>query len=89
MTRAAQQIQERYDALMFAKSTGAAKKAARQLVELVLGEEAAHLPLQEGLRQTCRRIRPSADPREQQRYENEFIELATAPTGGHSHSVAA
>jgi hypothetical protein len=89
MTRAAQQIQDRYDALMFASSADAAREAAHQLVQAVLGEKADSLSLQEALRQTCRKIRPSADPREQQRFENEFIELALAPTGGNSHKIAA
>ena len=87
MTRAAQQIQDRYDALMFAKTAGSARKAAYALIEVVLGAEASNLPFQEALRECCRKMRPSADPREQQRFENEFIELAIWP--GKSHSIAA
>lgn len=88
MTREAQLIQQRYDALMFAKSQDEARKAAHALAQAVLGEDAGGLSLQESLRRTCQKIRPSADPREQQRFENEFIELATAPTGC-SHTIAA
>lgn len=87
MTRAAQQIQERYDALMFAKTPDSARACAVELVQLVLGEKASALSLQEALRETCRVIRPSADPREQIRYENEFIELAIWPQN--SQSIAA
>lgn len=87
MTRAAQQIQDRYDALMFAKTQDSARTHAAELVQLVLGERASELSLQEALRETCRVIRPSADPREQVRYENEFIELAIWPQN--SHSMAA
>ncbi len=89
MTRAEQKIQDLYDALMFAKSHNAARKSAYALIQNVLGEEAAELSFEEALRRTCRRIRPSQDPREQQRFENEFLELALAPTGGNSHRVAA
>lgn len=88
MTREAQAIQEVYDALMFARSPGDARKAGVALAQAVLGEEASGLSLQEALRRTCRKLRPSADIREQQRFENEFIELAIAPTGA-SHSAAA
>ncbi|HEX4771394.1 MAG TPA: hypothetical protein VH351_11205 [Bryobacteraceae bacterium] len=88
MTRAEQLTQDRYDALMFAKSPEAARNAAYALVRDVLGEEAAGLTLEESLRRTCRKLRPSADSREQVRFENEFIELALAPTGG-LHKVAA
>lgn len=87
MTRAAQQIQERYDALMFAKTRENARDCANELVQLVLGERASQLSLQEAMRETCRLIRPSADPREQVRFENEFIELAIWPQN--SQSIAA
>ena len=89
MTRAAQRTQECYDALMFAKSQETARRAAYALIENVLGTDAASLSFEEALRRTCRRIRPSHDPREQQRFENEFLELALAPTGGNSHTIAA
>lgn len=88
MTREAQVIQDRYDALMFAKNRDDARKAAQGLVQAVLADEAKGLSLQEALRRTCRKIRPAADPNEQLRFENEFIELALTPTSG-SHSVAA
>jgi hypothetical protein len=88
MTREAQAVQELYDALMFARSADDARKAASTLAQAVLGEEANGLALQEAMRRTCRKLRPSADVREQQRFENEFIELAVAPTGA-AHSVAA
>jgi hypothetical protein len=88
MTREAQAIQELYDNLMFARSAEYARKAASALAQAVLGEEADGLALQEAMRRTCRKLRPSVDPREQQRFENEFIELAIAPTGA-SHTVAA
>lgn len=88
MTREAQMIQEKYDALMFAKNRDQARKAAQALIQAVLADEANGLSLQEALRRTCRKIRPAADPSEQQRFENEFIELAVAPTSG-SRSVAA
>lgn len=88
MTRAAQAIQDRYDDLMFAKTTDGARKAAHALAQAVLGEQVDGLSLEEALRRTCRQLRPSQDPREQIRFENEFIELAFAPTGA-SHSAAA
>jgi hypothetical protein len=72
---------------MFAKSPQEARKTAYALAQAVLGEEVIGLSLEEALRRTCRKLRPSADPREQVRFENEFIELAVAPTG--SHKVAA
>jgi hypothetical protein len=87
MDRKAQTINERYEALMFAGSSRAAQKAARELVRLVLGEEAVSRPLDETLRQVCRTIRPSKDPKEQARFESEFVELAMAP--GASHQIAA
>jgi hypothetical protein len=89
MTRAAQQIQERYNALMFAKTRESARAYATELVHLVLGERASQLSLQEAMRETCRQIRPSADPREQVRFENEFIELAVWPQSQNSESIAA
>lgn len=81
MNRQAQIINERYEAMMFAKSSNAARKAARELVQTVLGEDAVSRPLEEALRECCRRIRPSADPREQARFESEFIELGLWPNG--------
>jgi len=68
---------------MFAKSAEEARIAARQLVQAVLGEEASNRPLEDALRETCRRIRPSDDPREQTRFESEFIELGLWPKPAH------
>jgi hypothetical protein len=80
MNRHNQLINERYDALMFAKSSEAARKAARELIRLVLGDEAATRPLEQAMRECCRELRPSQDPKEQARFEAEFIELAIWPT---------
>lgn len=81
MNKQAQLINERYEAMMFAKSPEAARKAARELVRLVLGDVAAERPLEETLREVCRKIRPSDDPREQLRFESEFLELGIWPNG--------
>ena len=83
MNRNAQLINERYDALMFAKSAETARKAARELVQAVLEEEAFLLPLEEALRECCRRLRPSDDPKEQARFEVEFVELGIWPNTAH------
>lgn len=64
---------------MFAKTPEAARKAARELVRVVLGDEAVRQPLDEALRNCCRRLRPAEDPREQARFEAEFIELGIWP----------
>jgi len=79
MNRHAQFVNERYEAMMFAKSPEAARKAARELTQLVLGDEALGRPLEEALRECCRRLRPSDDPREQARFETEFVELGIWP----------
>ena len=80
MNQNAQIINNRYDALMFAKTPETARKAARELAKVVLGdEEAAQLPLDEALRECCRELRPSDDPREQARFEAEFVELGIWP----------
>ena len=68
-----------YDALMFAKTPELARKAARELVRAVLGDESLERPLDESLREVCRKIRPSSDPKEQPRYELEFVELVSGP----------
>jgi hypothetical protein len=73
-------VNAHYDALMFATSPDTARKSARELVELVLGDEAANRPLEESLRTVCRRLRPSENPAEEARFEAEFVELAFAPT---------
>jgi putative hemolysin len=73
---------------MFAKSSEAARKAGRELIRVVLGEEAASRPLEQALRDCCRQLRPSKDPKEQGRFEAEFIELAIWPNSS-SQKVAA
>jgi hypothetical protein len=88
MNKHTQLINERYDALMFAKSPEAARRAARELVRVVLGDEAANRPLEQMMRDCCRRLRPSQDPKEQSRFEAEFIELAIWPNSS-SQKVAA
>jgi len=77
-------INAQYDALMFAKSPDAARKAARELVQLVLGDEAANRALEESLRTVCRRLRPSENPTVQARFDAEFVEVAFAPTSEHT-----
>lgn len=93
MNRVTQLINDRYDALMFAKSAETARRAARGLVRVVLGEKAADRPLEDALRETCRRLRPSQDPKEQARFEAEFIELAIWPNSAaqpsETHKIAA
>ena len=79
MNRQTELVNDRYEAMMFAKSPEAARKAARELVRVVLGDEAAELPLAESLRETCRRLRPAEDPREQARFEAEFVEMGIWP----------
>lgn len=64
---------------MFAKSPEAAHRAARELVRVVLGDEAVRRPLDESLRECCRRLRPAEDPREQARFEAEFVEMGIWP----------
>jgi HEPN domain-containing protein len=89
MNRHNQLVNERYEALMFAKTPQAAQKAARELVRIVLGEEAVEQPLEQALRDICRVLRPSQDPREQARFEAEFLELAFWPNGSQSQTIAA
>lgn len=79
MARISEVIDARYEALMFAKSATAARRAALDLIEVVLGDEAADYSLERGLRECCQVLRPSEDPKEQIRYENEFIELGIWP----------
>ena len=88
MNKALQQLNERYEAMMFAKTPEIGRKAARELVRTVLGEEALrNKSLEEALRECCRRMRPSSDPKEQVRFENEFVELGLWPDG--SQRIAA
>lgn len=79
MNRNAQLVNARYEAMMFARTPQEARKAAHELVRMVLGEDAAYRPLEEALKETCRRLRPSEDPREQTRFEAEFVELGIWP----------
>ncbi len=79
MNRHTQMINDRYEAMMFAKTSNDALKAARELINVVLGEDGPELPIEEGLRRCCRILRPSQDPREQQRFEAEFVELGIWP----------
>jgi hypothetical protein len=78
-----------YDALMFAKTPELARRAAVELVRAVLGEEALDRPLDDTLREVCREIRPSSDPKEQERYESEFVELVMGPKPSTSQRIAA
>lgn len=87
MKRHSQLVNAKYDALMFAKSAEDARRAARELVVAVLGESAATKPLDEALRECCRELRPSEDPKEQARFETEFVELGIWPN--HTQQAAA
>ncbi len=87
MNRNAQLINERYDALMFAKSPESARRAAHELVKVVLGEDAVARPLEETLREVCRHLRPSDDRSEESRFETEFVELGIWPNS--SQKIAA
>lgn len=82
MDRNEELISKRYDALMFARTPQEAKHSARLLADAVLGEEAIGLPLERAMKEVCRRLRPAADPRDQGRFEAEFLELVFAPTAG-------
>jgi hypothetical protein len=80
-------IDAHYEALLFAKSAEAAREAAVELVRIVLGEDALGRPLEHALRDCCRTLRPAKDPREELRFEEEFLELAIWP--GRSQRMAA
>jgi hypothetical protein len=79
MTRHAELIHARYEAMLFAKNADEARHAARELVRVALGDDALDMPLEEGLRECCRELRPANDPREQLRFEAEFVELGLWP----------
>ena len=79
MARISEVIDARYEALLFAKSAADAKRAAVDLIHVVLGDEAVDYSLERGLRECCQILRPADDPKEQVRYENEFIELGIWP----------
>ena len=87
MPRRNASIDTHYEALLFAKSAEAAREAAVELIRIVLGEDAAARPLEGALRDCCRVLRPAKDPREELRFEQEFLELAIWP--GASHKIAA
>ena len=89
MNKRTQLINDRYEALMFAKNPEAARKAARELVKTVVGEEGLERPLEQALRECCRVLRPSQDPREQARFEAEFLELAFWPNEAQRVATAA
>ena len=80
-------IDAKYEAMLFAKSAEAAREAAVELVRTLLGEEVLERPLENTLRECCRILRPAKDPREQLRFEEEFVELAIWP--GKSQRIAA
>jgi hypothetical protein len=88
MNRESQLINDRYEAMMFAKSPDAARKAARELVRVVLGDGAIRRPLEESLRECCRRLRPAEDPKEQARFEGEFVEMGIWPDGSQKLAAA-
>jgi len=79
MNRYTELVNARYEAMMFAKTAPEARSAAQELVRVVLGDDAPNRPLEEALKETGRRLRPSADPREQARFEAEFVELGIWP----------
>lgn len=87
MAQISASLDTRYDALMFARSPEAAQKAAEELVRTVLGDRAGELSLRDALRECCRILRPAQDPKEELRFEEEFIELAFWP--GRSRQMAA
>jgi hypothetical protein len=87
MTKMSELIENRYDALMFAKSPDDARAAAIELVRAVLGEEATKRPLRDTLKECCRILRPAPDPKDEVRFEDEFAELAFWP--GKSAQIAA
>lgn len=89
MPQLTKRMNESYDSLMFAKSAPAARKAARELVTAVLGEEALERPLEETLRECCRILRPAEDPNEQERFEAEFVELGIWPNSENASRKAA
>jgi hypothetical protein len=87
MSKMSELIENRYDALMFAKSPDDARGAAVELVRAVLGEDATKRPLRDTLKECCRILRPAADPKDEPRFEDEFVELAFWP--GKSAQMAA
>ena len=82
MNRADASINASYEAMLFARNPHSARNAARRLVRAVLGEEATNQPLEDSLRRCCQKLRPAADPKDQARFEEEFIELGVWPNEG-------
>src|SRR5450432_4117297 len=80
MDRNEEIINKRYDALMFARTPQEAKRAAKLLAESVLGQDGLQLPLERAMKEVCRKLRPASDPRDQARFEAEFLEMVFAPT---------
>lgn len=89
MNKRTQLINDRYEALMFAKTPEAARKAGRELVRVVIGDEGLERPLEQALRDCCRVLRPSKEPKEQARFEAEFLELAFWPNEPQKVAAAA
>ena len=79
MNRRVQLINDKYEALLFARTPEAGRQAARELIRTVLGEDRMNEPLEATLRECCRVLRPSVDPKEQARFEAEFVELGIWP----------
>ncbi len=79
MNKHTQMINDKYETLMFAKTPEAGRQAARELIRVVLGEDALKQSLEEALRECCRILRPSTDAKEQARFEAEFVELGIWP----------
>jgi hypothetical protein len=77
-------INAQYDALMFASTRETARKSARELIQLVLGDEAQNRSFEENMREVCRTMRPAEDDAEQARFEAEFLELVIAPRADRS-----
>ena len=89
MNKRTQFINDRYEALMFAKTPETARKAARELVRAVIGDDGLQKPLDQALRECCKVLRPSQDPKEEARFEAEFLELAFWPNESHGAAAAA
>ncbi len=88
MNRQAELVNNRYETMMFARSPEAARRAARELVRVVLGEDATSMPLEEALRETCKHLRPADDPKEQARFEAEFVEMGIWPDNSQKLAAA-
>jgi hypothetical protein len=79
MNRADASINAPYEAMLFAKDPHSARNAAARLVRAVLGEEGTNQSLEDALRRCCRILRPATDPKDQARFEEEFVELGLWP----------